>query len=217
MYVLPRIEWIDKLPSNTNLIIMKSIFASISSISTLIIATSINIMKKVLLILLATRLSRSFLALAVILSMLIQTSHGQEGVPYETIHKVIYFLKSKTIDGTKYSPLYIKSEKKFDFKKANFRLESKDGKTFKISFDILKEISINELTHEDIDRITKKFQIKMWIPKDLKKFKGHLLKHDLEKGSFYLSAGRNFSTKSIEEAREDYNKSLEKPNQTHPH
>ena len=147
--------------------------------------------------------------LAAILTMLIQTGHGQEGIPYESIHKAMIFIKSKTIDGTKHAPFYIKSEKKVDFKKANFRLESKSGKCFKISSNILKNISVSELSHEDIEHLTNKFQIRIWIPKDLKKFKGWLLKHDLENGSLDLSTGKTLSTKSIEKARKDYAESLE--------
>ena len=112
--------------------------------------------------------------LAAILTMLIQTGHGQEGIPYESIHKAMIFIKSKTIDGTKHAPFYIKSEKKVDFKKANFRLEAKDGKRFKISSNILKNISVSELSHEDIEHLTNKFQIRIWIPKNLKKFRGYL-------------------------------------------
>jgi hypothetical protein len=62
--------------------------------SALIIATYINIMKKALLILFATGLSRSFLALAVILSMLIQTGYAQVGVPYPSLSKEVLFGKN---------------------------------------------------------------------------------------------------------------------------
>ena len=154
-------------------------------------------------------MKRSLLTFAITLAMLIKTGYGQEGIPYESIHKAMIFIKSKTIDGTKHSPFYIKSEKEVDFKKSNFRLESKGAKRFKISFDILKKISISELSHEDIEHLTNNFQIRIWIPKDLKKFRGYLLKHDLEKGSLDLSTGKTLSTKSIEKAREDYAKSIE--------
>jgi hypothetical protein len=154
-------------------------------------------------------MKRSFIAFAAILTMLIQTGYGQEGVPYESMHKAMLFTKSKTIDGTKYSAFYIKSEKEVDFKKANLRLESKSKKPFKISFDVLKNINISELNHEDIEHLTTDYQIKIWIPKDLKKFKGWLLKHDLEKGSLELSGSRTLSTQSIEKARKNYAESLE--------
>lgn len=147
--------------------------------------------------------------LAAILTMLIQISHSQEGIPYESIHKAMILIKSKTINGTKYAPFYIKSEKKVDFKKANFRLEAKDEKPFIVSSDILKNINISELSREDIDHLKKKYQIRIWIPKDIKKFKGWLLKHDLEKGSLDLSTGKSFGSKSIEKVRNDYAESLE--------
>lgn len=132
-----------------------------------------------------------------------------QGVKYDELLIPMKLLLPKNIKGVDFVPLYIKPKKEVNFTEANFRLSAIDGRVLQLEYTKLKDIPINELNHEDINYIKEVYHIKLWIPRDPEKYKGWLLKHDLEKGSTEVAFSRVISNKSIEDKRKEYKKEAE--------
>lgn len=132
-----------------------------------------------------------------------------QGVEYDNIYRPMQLVKPKNIDGVDYVPFYIRAKKEVSFKDANFCLSNNSGGDLKLSYTRLKDIPINERNHEDINYIEEGYQIKLWAPKDPVKYKGWIMKHDLEKGVLELALSRIYTNKTIEEKRKEHEKEVE--------
>jgi hypothetical protein len=144
--------------------------------------------------------------LSLITALFLALIPSVQAIEYEEVYEMMWVVKTKNFDGVDYVPFYILSKKAVNFEDANFRLSSKEGKILKLNYTILKNIPVKELNHEDIESMTEGYSIKLWVPKDLNKYKGWTMQHDLEEGSLVLSISKVFTNKTIEEKREKLKK-----------
>jgi hypothetical protein len=129
---------------------------------------------------------------------------AESGIPYDALKGKMSLLKTTEVEGQLCVPFYIKSKVGDDLSKANFRITSNKNDVIKLKCEILDDLDVKRLGHEDLERIKNGYKVRMWVPMNSKKYSGWLLKHDLKEGTIEVVIGRIFSSKSIEKKRSEY-------------